>query len=372
MRVLRALKRTLAVLVFVCMTLKIQLELRVLREGKNVGGYAPWWGNESLGHLRAFPKLATRPNVTLSVLRTTTSDKPVNALPGYENLTKEQQGRKSDPNTSYRKILSDAANRSSVVESAGSGSGGVGKEAGAEEEAGARTVPRNPRLIEHNVTAEESPSNQKTRAGIFAKLRIYDGENTIDTDSIYSSPKRAAVSEEKTKTADTTTSIAQSNEKIRPTPIARPTAVVLKYPNGTNVSRRSLVPMPKIGKRSPQSLAQKISKSVIQKGVSHDVDQHEMSLTKEQIAQIKEELMQENERQTVYNQERFGPVQGNATILLVQVRLSLSFCPTFLSQYNTPLFSQYCILPLLLYRTVITPFVFPVHYTVENERFSRG
>lgn len=345
MRVLRALKRTLAVLAFVCMTLKIQLELRVLREEKNLGGYAPWWGNESLGHLRAFPKLATRPNVTLSVLRTTTSDKLVNALPGYENLTKEQQGRKSDPNTSYRKILSDAANRSSVVESAGSGSGGVGKEAGAGAgaEAGARTVPRNPRLIEHNVTADESPSNQKTRAGIFAKLRIYDGENTIDTDAIYSSPKRAAVSGEKTKIADTTTSIAQSNEKKGPTPTARPTAIVLKYPNGTNVSRRSLVPMPKIGKRSPQSLAQKISKSVIQKGVSHDVDQHEMSLTKEQIAQIKEELTQENERQTVYNQERFGPVQGNASILLVQVRLSLSFCPTFLSQYNTSLFFQYCI-----------------------------
>lgn len=316
MRMLRTLKRTLAVLAFVCMTLKIQLELRLVREGRNIGGYSPWWGNETLGHLRAFPKLARRPNITLSVLRATTSDGMVNVLPGYENLTRahEQEG-KSDPKTSNRKILSDVTNKTNPA---------AGKTSGAGAGTGAGTVSRNSGLIEHTVTAAESPSNHKTRAGIFAKLRIYDGENTIDTEAIYSSQRREVVGGEGTNASDDNTSIAQSDGKKETTRREKPPNVIIpKHKNGTSVPRRALVPMPKIGQRPPQPLARKVKSSALLRGVSHDVDKHEVSLTKEEIAQIKEELTQENELQTVYNQERFGPVLRNTTILLVQVHKRL-------------------------------------------------
>lgn len=296
------------------MTLKIQLELRLLREGRNIGGYSPWWGNETLGHLRAFPKLATRPNITLSVLRNGTSDGSVNAVPGYDNLMRphEQEG-KSDPKTSNRKILSDVTNKKSPAAGKTSGSGaGAG--------AGTGTVSRNSDLIEHNLTAAESPSNHKTRAGIFAKLRIYDGENIIDTEPIYASQRREVVGGEGTKALADITSIAQSDGK-ETTQGRKPPKVI--------IPRRSLVPMPNIRQKSPQAQARKVKSSVI-KGVSHDVDKHEVSLTKEEIAQIKEELTQENELQTVYNQERFGPVLGNTTILLVQVSLYMSF-PNYLA-----------------------------------------
>ncbi|MPC13358.1 Alpha-1,6-mannosyl-glycoprotein 2-beta-N-acetylglucosaminyltransferase [Portunus trituberculatus] len=64
-------------------------------------------------------------------------------------------------------------------------------------------------------------------------------------------------------------------------------------------------------------------KSMISKGVSHDVDKNEMSLTKEAIAAIKKELKEENEKQIVYNQEKFGPVDNYTTILLIQVHKRL-------------------------------------------------
>lgn len=304
---LRALKTTLALLAFVCMTLKIQLELRVLRE--NIGGYSPWWGNESLGHLRAFPKLATRSNVTLSVLRATTSKRFVNALPGNVNLTRgQEQGRNLDPKSSNRKILSDATKGNATVESSGTRSKKGTR-------AGLGTVSRVSRLTEHNVTAAESPSNHKTLSGIFAKLTIYDGENTIDTDTIYSLQKK--VISERILTAENNTSVGQSDGK-KATQSAKPKVEGLKKQNSTKVPNKSVVPLPKIWKRPLQSVTPK-KKSSVAKGVSHDVDKHEMSLTKEEIANIKEELTQENERQTVYNQERFGPVLMNTTILLVQV-----------------------------------------------------
>lgn len=324
MRVLRVLKRTLVVLLFVCMTLKIQLELRVLRAGRNIGGYSPWWGNETLGHLRAFPKLATRANVSLGDLRSTSiadrsliSNKTSDVLASsvYRaalkassgNLTRVplQQAKNSDPNTSYRKILSDATNRNNPVVASSSG-----------------TVSRTSRGIELNVTAPKFHSNHYTRGDMFAKLRIYDGENTIDTDTIYYSHKRANTSENTDKGSNKSSS--QSNGKAETATSANkkqvPIIQTVKTPNATKKLRRSLVPMPKVGTAS-SFLRKKVK--LISKEVSHDVDKNEMSLTKEAIADIKEQLRQENERQTVYNQESFGPVLENTTIFLVQVSSSL-------------------------------------------------
>lgn len=308
-------------LALVCMTMKIQLELRLLREGKNIGGYSPWWGNETIGHLRAFPKLARRPNVNLSDL--------VNTLPGYDNFTlTTESGRKSDPKNSNRKILSDATNKTLRAAGKSSGTGTEkGSEAGTEGGKGTRagkvagTVSRNSGVIEHNTTATGSPSNRKIPKGIFAKLRIYDGENIIDTDAIYSPKKRKVVSEGTKNALAVNASIAQGDAN-KETAKARtpPKVIILKHSNATQGSKRSVVPLPKIGQRSPQSLAQK-AKASVSRGVSHDVDEHEMSLTKEEIAQIKEELTQENEMQKVYNEERFGPVLRNTTILLVQVSM---------------------------------------------------
>lgn len=338
MRLLRALKTTLAVLAFVFMTLKIQLELQVLREGKNIGGYSPWWGNETIGHLRAFPKLATKPNATLNKLRATASDKLVNALAGNERLTRAHGQRKLDQKSSNRKILSDGTKSNTEVE----GSGTEKKEPRART--GLGIVSRISHPVEHNVTAAEPLSN-KIWAGIFAKLRIFDGENTIDTDDIYA-PQRRETSE-RTHASDKA-SISQNNRKE-----PQPKLVVLKQPNSTKVSSRSPVPMPKLWKRPQQRLVPK-GKSPVAKGVSHDVDKHEMSLTKEEIADIKEEITQENERQIVYNEERFGSVKRNTTILLVQVSLPFLVSPRMFSvtcSFDWMNFGR-CVWPLFLHLSV--------------------
>ena len=328
MGLLRVMKKTLVVLVFICMTLKIQLELRVLKSGRYLGGYTPWWGNETLGHLRAFPKLATRTNVTLDVLRNANigdqnlrtkkkghvlrSSLFASALKASSrNLTRVShlKGKKKDSTSSYRKILSDSTNINNIVLVSSSD-----------------IVSRISHDIEFNATATKSPSNHKTRTGIFAKLIIYDGENTIDTDTIYNSKKRRNVNESPNNQGKTK-SISQNSKKIETTTSANKNQVPITQTTNKKKSitglLKSIVPLPKIGTAS-KSVQKKVNTSV-----SHDVDKNEMSLTKEMIAAIKKELKQENEKQTVYNEEKFGPVFSNTTILLVQVSFSLNHHRTF-------------------------------------------
>lgn len=303
MRVLRVLKRTLAVLFFVCMTLKIQLELRVLRAGTSTG-YSPWWGNETLGHLRAFPKLATRGNVTLDVLRTTGIPDSVKKTGISYSLGDLTRGinEKSEVNSSYRKILSDVTNRSNSTDTVrSSGDGGF------------------------STTATGSPSNVKTRADIFAKMTIYNGKNTIDTDAIYFSQKRHTINDILKQNNDKLiTRISGQTETSVNKQVPIPKAI--KISNSTKLPQESKkvpqgIKMPRRGISS--SMLKKKVKELISKGVSHDVDQNEMSLTKEAIVSIKKELKEENEKQTVYNQEKFGPVGNDTPIFLVQVHKRL-------------------------------------------------
>ncbi|XP_071534649.1 uncharacterized protein [Panulirus ornatus] len=57
--------------------------------------------------------------------------------------------------------------------------------------------------------------------------------------------------------------------------------------------------------------------------ISHEVDKMEVSLTGEQIKNVVERVRQVNEAQEILNEEVFGPVLPNTTVLLVQVHKRL-------------------------------------------------
>lgn len=91
------------------------------------------------------------------------------------------------------------------------------------------------------------------------------------------------------------------------------------------------------------------SYNIAKKGVSHDVDSTEVSLTKEDIAKIKKQLKIENEQQKVYNEERYGHILSNTSILLVQVSYP---CRFYLFDYfpfciyiYISFFTQTCLFP---------------------------
>lgn len=72
-------------------------------------------------------------------------------------------------------------------------------------------------------------------------------------------------------------------------------------------------------KAKPKAAVNKRASAQSKKGVSHDVDAKEVSLTQKDIVRIRMELELENQLQTVYNERQFGPVLANTSILLVQV-----------------------------------------------------
>ncbi|KAK3868998.1 hypothetical protein Pcinc_025659 [Petrolisthes cinctipes] len=221
MRWRRELRRVLVALLFICMTVKLQLELRMLDSAETGGGYAPWWGNETLGHLRAFPKNSGSQNYS--------------KMKGILTLNETHGKEVSTSNT-------------------------------------------------------DAVMNIKLQHKTMAKPR----------DIKLPTPTKDIVKNAKLKPLI---------DKTAPKPKQRGALSLDRSKGGGSASKAA----PKKGGKV----------TVLNRGVSHDVDSKEVSLTKENIARIKKQLEAENKLQKIYNVNRYGPVLNNTSILLVQVHRRL-------------------------------------------------
>lgn len=109
-----------------------------------------------------------------------------------------------------------------------------------------------------------------------------------------------------------------------------------KLTNDNSEAVKPAIQVPaKPAKANPRGAVNKRVSAQSKKGVSHDVDAKEVSLTQQDIVRIKMELELENKLQTVYNEQQFGPVLANTSILLVQVCGLDTYLPLAMSAMNS-------------------------------------
>ncbi|XP_076058360.1 uncharacterized protein LOC143035313 [Oratosquilla oratoria] len=82
----------------------------------------------------------------------------------------------------------------------------------------------------------------------------------------------------------------------------------------SNPTKRKMTP--NLALKSPSARSSVLVKN---KGLSHDEDTQEVSLGPEEILRIRQQIEKLNEAQKILNLGRYGPVQPNTTVLLVQV-----------------------------------------------------
>ncbi|XP_063600788.1 alpha-1,6-mannosyl-glycoprotein 2-beta-N-acetylglucosaminyltransferase-like [Penaeus indicus] len=263
MRWRRPLKRLLLLLMFVCMTIKLHLELRML-DSSGERTLFPWRANDTVrntANLFGYPQreeegVALAGGQAEAPPGMRDGRKGMNLQEYFAHIKTSLAGgvRAKGPvlanSTNKVKPADNVKGNSSVINPSQKGDGGSA-----------------PSQAKANVPPKSLPSGRKPQAS--AQGSKYSNRKLTNDNS----------------------------EAVKPA-IKVPVKPARANPRGT-VNKRV----------STQS----------KKGVSHDVDAKEVSLTQQDIVRIKMELELENKLQTVYNEQQFGPVLANTSILLVQV-----------------------------------------------------
>ncbi|XP_068238160.1 alpha-1,6-mannosyl-glycoprotein 2-beta-N-acetylglucosaminyltransferase-like isoform X2 [Palaemon carinicauda] len=298
MRWRRSCKRLMILLMFICMTIKLHLEFRLLDTTK-ANSFSPWWTNETLGHLRGFPKAKGLPRGNLTAKDA--SSKYGLGVGGEKRL-------QSDANDVAGLKVSDAGPKVGDAGPKVSDAGPKVSDAGLKVNETSRSVGA---VLESETTKSNSSlstkdnkrnNNTNPKKGFEADLHMPRPPLT----HIHSKLKISNENKETRKEAENILhpQVAKSKEDITPRPQAeaKPQPKLLPMPH----PRQALRPGPK-------------KKTAPRRGVSHDVDPQEMSLTPKEIEKIKRKLEELNEEQTIYNENTYGPILRNTTTLLVQV-----------------------------------------------------
>lgn len=310
MRWRRSCKRLMILLMFVCMTVKLHLEFRLLDTTK-ANSFSPWWTNETLGHLRGFPKTKSLPRGNATVKEG--SLKHILLVGGKLGRAVESEKSQTD--------ASEGIKDSEARDVAGPRKNETNKSVGSSSDA--ETTKSNGTL-----SAKETKKNSTEKVILPSLKPQKERENDLHLphpplSHIHSNrkltnenadAKKDAGLEGGAKTKTTPDEkhgenilhpqVAKPKEDTKPKPEVDPKPPPKSLPRP--LPRQALHPGPK--KKTPS-----------RRGVSHDVDPQEMSLSPEEIEKIKKKLEQLNEEQTIYNEETFGPILRNTTILLVQV-----------------------------------------------------
>lgn len=261
MRWRRPLKRLLLLLMFVCMTIKVHLELRLL-DSSGERALSPWRSNDTVRNAAALLGYPQREEAEGAARAGGLAAAPPGARDAREGMSIQDylarmktslagevkaKGQALANSTKQVKPLDNVKGNSSVINPKPKGEGG--------------SAPSQPKPI---VSQKVQPPGRKPPAP--AQSSKYSNRKLTNDNS----------------------------EAVKPA-IRVPAKTVKTNPRAVNKRAQS------------------------KKGVSHDVDAKEVSLTQQDIVRIKMELELENKLQTVYNERKFGPVLANTSILLVQV-----------------------------------------------------
>ncbi|XP_042229134.1 alpha-1,6-mannosyl-glycoprotein 2-beta-N-acetylglucosaminyltransferase-like isoform X2 [Homarus americanus] len=317
MRWRRALKRVLVALMFLCMTIKIQLELKMLDSTKNDVVFAPWWSNETAGHLRAFPKVSqylrspapthlssehfeTKENLNKFSLQYTSS-----ASYNVNNRTNTSASElRSDNKPEILRKDKDSVFHSNVtkkhVDNVKSKHISV-----VVKEKVQKTTTKNVTQgvntpVKRQHTSQKPATIKLTKKDVFAKLDIWDNKKKVKIDKVNTDFTEVKKNDEKTKIYVSAPVVTKEN---KPKP---------------KLDLKKILPPKRIRGR-PVGSPNLNKAAAPRRGVSHEVDSTEVSLSKEAIIKIKVQLKMDNNEQKVHNQDRYGPVHRNTSILLVQV-----------------------------------------------------
>nr|XP_053642457.1 alpha-1,6-mannosyl-glycoprotein 2-beta-N-acetylglucosaminyltransferase-like [Cherax quadricarinatus]XP_053642466.1 alpha-1,6-mannosyl-glycoprotein 2-beta-N-acetylglucosaminyltransferase-like [Cherax quadricarinatus]XP_053642477.1 alpha-1,6-mannosyl-glycoprotein 2-beta-N-acetylglucosaminyltransferase-like [Cherax quadricarinatus]XP_053642486.1 alpha-1,6-mannosyl-glycoprotein 2-beta-N-acetylglucosaminyltransferase-like [Cherax quadricarinatus] len=148
-------------------------------------------------------------------------------------------------------------------------------------------------------------ANMLIKRNIFAKLGIWDSKNETKID--YVNTDFTEISSQHTN--DRVSAHNEISDKEAGSVSSKPTS---PSKNINAVKEKALPPTKNHVFKTPSIIAPN-------KGLSHEVDATEVSLAKDAIVMIKKQVALANEEQKVYNEERYGAVSSNTTILLVQV-----------------------------------------------------
>lgn len=261
MRWRRPLKRLLLLLMFVCMTIKVHLELRLL-DSSGERALSPWRANDTVRNAASLLGYPQREEAEGAARAGGLAAAPPGARDAREGMSIQDylarmktslagevkaKGQALANSTKQVKPLDNVKGNSSVINPKPKGEGG--------------SAPSQPKP---NVLQKVQPPGRKPPAP--AQSSKYSNRKLTNDNS----------------------------EAVKPA-IRVPAKTVKTNPRAVNKRAQS------------------------KKGVSHDVDAKEVSLTQQDIVRIKMELELENKLQTVYNERKFGPVLANTSILLVQV-----------------------------------------------------
>ncbi|KAK7069114.1 Alpha-1,6-mannosyl-glycoprotein 2-beta-N-acetylglucosaminyltransferase, partial [Halocaridina rubra] len=260
MRWRRSCKRLLILLLFLCMTIKLHLEFRLLNASRSENSYSPWWSNETLGHLRGMPKtkpVSNKPGVLRDVDR---------GIVWIGNSTEKVLSfeKKVQPDASISQDIKKYVN------------------------------------LRGNTSSKGVPLRNNTHPILSKSIPM------MEQNQSYSNRRKLNSEKGEVKNASNE---KLSHEKLKQ--VQNPVISTAK-PKEEKPNKPKSIPKPASRISSKRSVA-------VKKGVSHDVDPEEVSLSPEDIEKMKKRLQVLNEAQTIYNEDRYGSFTENTTILLVQV-----------------------------------------------------
>lgn len=298
------------------------------------GGFAPWWGNETVAHLRSFTQNSESYNsskvkgmLTLSESFNVVKQTPKNCtglcenyIPAKSNITQTVPQKSNNMQKIKNETLAvtNSNKKNDTVNV-------ISESSSSKSKLSTKTTSQS-----KNTSRPKHTQKAAVKKNLFAKLQLVkDGKvvNTNNTDALVNvRPKNSREHEPNTN--------AKPKDTHAVTPKDTPKHAPRRPPPKEKYSLARAAPRP--SQRGALSLARQKSVvanktsakgvkahgkslAVLQRGVSHDVDSKEVSLSKEEIARIRKRLEEENERQKVYNVHLYGPVLSNTSILLVQV-----------------------------------------------------
>ncbi|XP_069173675.1 alpha-1,6-mannosyl-glycoprotein 2-beta-N-acetylglucosaminyltransferase [Procambarus clarkii] len=312
MRCRRLLKRVMLALLFVCMTLKIHLEMRMLDSTKTGVSFSPWWSSQTpahprllVGHSSDSPQNLSIKSSTLNISSSFIVDYIVN------NRTNSSKNIELNMVSASNQIRNFSAKSEVISKLSKQEETPVHSESNNTHIGSNTTQKHNLSTVDetqsedmkHNLTSthqEAAHTITVVKKHIFAKLGIWDSHNKIKIHNVSTD-----FTEIKLKPVNQT---LPENSKENTPPVAKENPPTRAKEDQQVLPIKLFPPVNTVAKPEPPK-----------RGVSHVVDSTEVSLTKEDIIKIKKLLAKENEEQKVYNQDRFGPIASNTTILLVQV-----------------------------------------------------
>ncbi|XP_071521141.1 alpha-1,6-mannosyl-glycoprotein 2-beta-N-acetylglucosaminyltransferase-like isoform X2 [Panulirus ornatus] len=318
MRWRRSVRRLLVALMFLCMTVKIRLELRLLDSSSTTRDLTKdnttylsdnaLVGKSGGAHLKA----AEGPGANRYIQNSVRQKEPASpsTVDEKSSVSVAPKHNSSLVNENSSKVMKDSVNNTARA-------------------TGSRRPPN----------VHTGPQNRKGHTSfkkdIFAKLGISVDSDEMIKDKSDSENMKASTKSNESITKKETSSERKINEKPRPIITRKPVPSLTPAVENSPAKGKESPLSRNLGKpirakevaalikhKHPPAVSQRKvrgSYTSTKRGVSHEVDSTEVSLTKEAIAKIKTQQETENEQQRVYNEERYGQVLSNTSILLVQV-----------------------------------------------------